>query len=178
MENLARENNGQFQKGQKNSAGRPKGIKNQLLDLKHSLLDGRRADLIRSVFDKFLTSSNRREQIEVLKLSMQLLPREDKLQHEIASLVMNKTIEVQCDHTDITCPKCLHHIDLRTHTEPSAGAESPTHSLPDMGPPAIEGGGDDDSTSHTPPKSPNKPLKKFKKSRDTSPKPKKEGTGK
>jgi hypothetical protein len=93
-----------------NSPGRPKGSKNRFTALKQDLADESIGQKVKAEFDAALTSNNQRTRFEAVKLFFTLFPREDKLQHEIAQLVMNKTVV----HT--TCNVCGHNPETCSDT--------------------------------------------------------------
>lgn len=87
---------------EKRSPGRPKGKQNRLTELKQHLLRDSAREKVIGVFNDMLDSPREQVRIEALKIAVSLIPREDKIQHEIAQLVLTKQVIVA------SCPHCGH----------------------------------------------------------------------
>lgn len=98
--------NGNLGKYLKGGPGRPIGSGNRFATLKNELATATNQRLVLDIWQDMLNGS-KTDRREALKLAFQLLPREDKLQHELAELVINKNVLVtkchKCGHDPDTC---------------------------------------------------------------------------
>lgn len=109
---------GKFAKGNRLSPGRPKGSIHKLTALKHEILNEDSQKKIVGVFREMLESPKEGTRLEALKIAVQLIPREDRIQHEIAQLTLQKVVHAKAYTGPITCPKCNHSIDLDDNGQP------------------------------------------------------------
>ena len=134
----------------KGGAGRPLGMPNRWTRLKRELADAFEDAKGVQVFRDFLESKKPRERMEVLKIVASLMPREDRLQHEIAQVVLNKVTLAPA--SSVTCPKCNHHIDLQQAGKSADNVGGESESI--MGPSPPLGGGALESSTPPQPKTP------------------------
>lgn len=82
--------------------GSRKGSPNKFNELKSEILDRGRKESIVSIWDEWLRSTNKRERYEACKIALQLMPREDKVEHEGGDVLIQKQI------ITTKCAKCGH----------------------------------------------------------------------
>ena len=142
--------------------GRGMGRSTALNDLKRRLGSELFQERIVGIWADLLEGS-KRERLEALKIAVSLLPREDKLQHEIAQVIINKEI-TRAPSAPVACVGCgLMPVD---ELNPNDGhtLEPATNTDPDQGPMAKGVGGVHISTDTPHAKNPVEEIKTFSKS--------------